>query len=109
MTVPDKRDYLRSIVYILLYVIVIGGGAFLMIPRFWVIWLVLVVGGMVILVSWHKKQTAYQCPDCDHVYTISFFTDLISPHGIDRNGAWLLLRCPNCKQRNKTKVLKRAE
>jgi len=105
---PGRQDYIRSVLYILGYVIVIGGGAFLLLPKFWYLWAVLVVAGMVILVNWHQGQTIYQCPKCGHIYEISFLTDLTAPHGINRDGAWLLLRCPNCRERNKTKVLKRA-
>ena len=104
---PERQDYIRSAVYLLIYVIVIGGGAFLLLPRFWYVWAVLVVAGLVLLVHWHKGQTIYQCPNCNHLYEISFLTDLLAPQGVHRNGGWLLLRCPNCKQRHKTRVLKK--
>jgi uncharacterized C2H2 Zn-finger protein len=104
---PDRRDMIRSAAYILVYVIVIGAGAFLLLPKFWYIWIALVVAGMLILVNWHKEKTAYRCPNCEHIYEISFLTDLTAPHGVSRDGAWLLLRCPNCRQREKTKVLKK--
>jgi len=106
---PDRRDVIRSIIYIFVYVLVIGGGAFLLLPRFWYLWIILVVVGMLLLVNWHKGATAYRCPNCNHIYTVSFLQDLAAPHGINRDGAWLLLRCPNCKQKNRTKVLKRVE
>jgi hypothetical protein len=106
---PEQRDVIRSVAFILVYVIVIGAGALLLLPKFWYIWIVLVILGMLILVNWHREQTAYCCPKCEHIYEISFLTDLTAPHGINRDGAWLLLRCPNCRQRRKTKVLKRVE
>ena len=108
-TKPERGDYLRSVLYLVIYLIVIGGGAFLLLPRWWYLWGLLVVAGIGLLVGWHRGQTIYQCPHCEHVYEISFWVDLISPHGIDRDGAWLYLRCPNCRQRHKTRVLKRAE
>ena len=106
---PGKQDYIRSAVYILIYVIVISIGAFLLLPELWYVWAALVVGGVVFLVNWHKGQTVYQCPNCGHLYEISFLKDLAAPHGINRDGTWLLLRCPNCKQRNKTRGLKKEE
>lgn len=109
VTDPDWRDVIRSVAYILVYVIVISSGAFLLLPKFWYLWIVMVVVGMLILVNWHKETTAYRCPNCKHIYEISFLTDLAAPHGFNRDGAWLLLRCPNCRQRRKTKVLKRVE
>lgn len=109
VTDPDRRDIIRSVVYISIYVIVIGVGAFLLLPKLWYIWLIVVVVGMVILVNWHKQKTAYRCPNCEHLYEISFLTDLFAPHGVNREGGWLLLRCPNCRQWRKTKVLKKVE
>jgi DNA-directed RNA polymerase subunit RPC12/RpoP len=112
VTHPDKRDVIRSIIYISLYVIVIGAGAFLLLPDLWYAWyawFAIVLAGMLILVNWHKQKTAYRCPNCDHLYEISFLTDLTAPHGLDRAGGWLLLRCPNCRQRRKTTVLKKVD
>ncbi len=106
---PDRWDVIKSVAHILIYAIVIGASAFLLLPKFWYIWIGVVVVGMLILVNWHKEQTAYRCPNCEHIYEISFITDLTAPHGVDRDGGWLLLRCPNCRQRKKTKVLKRGE
>ncbi len=108
-TQPQRKDYLQSILYILLYVALIGMGAWLLLPRAWYAWVGIVLIGMLLLVQWHKRSTVYRCPNCDHVYAISFFTDLAAPHGIDRDGAWLLLRCPNCRKRQKTRVLKRVK
>ena len=85
---PTRQDYIKSIVYLSLYVIVIGGGAWLLLPNQWVLWAAIVLIGMLLLVGWHKKETAYRCPNCEHVYQISFLTDLTAPHG-DRSG-WRL-------------------
>lgn len=105
---PTRRDYLVSILYISLYVLVISAGAFLLLPTRWYLWLVLVILGLVLLVNWHKKSTAYRCPACGHEYTISFLADLAAPHGVDRQGGWLLLKCSKCGVRSKTRVLKRS-
>ncbi len=104
---PGRQDYIRTAVYILIYLIVISGGAFLLLPERWYVWTALVVAGLVFLVSWHKGETIYQCPNCDHLYEISFLTGLTAPHGVNRDGAWLVLLCPNCTQRHKTRVLKK--
>jgi len=109
VTDPDRRDMIRSVAYILVFVIGISVSAFLLLPRFWYLWIVLVVVGVLILVNWHVQQTAYRCPNCEHVYEISFLSDLTAPHGINKDGAWLLLRCPSCRQFKKTKVLKKVE
>ena len=106
---PTRKDYLQSIVYILIYIVAISVGAYFLLLEYWYIWAAVVIVGLALLVNWHKEKTAYACPNCGHVYEISFLTDLFAPHGIDRDGGWLLLRCPSCHKRQKTKVLKRVE
>lgn len=108
-TNPDRKDYLQSIAYLLVYVAIISVSAYFLLLEYWYIWGVILIVGLVLLVSWHKGKTVYSCPNCEHVYEISFLTDLLAPHGIDREGAWLLLRCPNCSERRKTRVLKRVD
>jgi uncharacterized C2H2 Zn-finger protein len=109
VTDPDRGDMIRSIIYILIYVIVIGVSAFYLLLQYWYVWFALVLVGMLLLVNWHKQKTAYRCPKCEHIYEVSFLADLVAPHGIDRDGAWLYLRCPNCHERSKTKTLKKVE
>ncbi|OGO20723.1 MAG: hypothetical protein A2Z14_01155 [Chloroflexi bacterium RBG_16_48_8] len=107
VTEPTRKDYIQSIVYILLYILAISVGAYFLLLKYWYIWALVVVVGLALLVNWHKEKTVYSCPICGYVYEISFLVDLTAPHGFDRDGAWLLLRCPNCHERHKTKVLKR--
>jgi len=109
VTNPDRRDVIRSIVYLLIYVIVISVTAIFLLVDYWYIWLAIVLAGMLILVNWHKQKTAYRCPKCDHIYEISFLTDLLAPHGFTREGGWLLLRCPGCRVRSRTTTLKKVE
>lgn len=107
VTPPGKKDVLQSILYIAIYVAVISAGAFLFLPKFWYIWAFVVLAGMLLFVNWHKQKTAYKCPNCGHVYEISFLTDFFAPHGVNKDGGWLLLRCPICRERRKTTVLKK--
>ncbi len=107
VTDPNKGDMLRSIFYISIYIFVISGTAFFLLPDLWYLWGLLVIVGLLILVNWHQQKTAYRCPKCEHDYEISFLVDLTAPHGLDKDGAWLYIKCPSCKQRSKTKVLKK--
>lgn len=109
VTKPDRCDTIRSVAYLTLYVIVIGVSAFFLLPDHWYVWVVIVLAGMLMLVNWHRQKTAYRCPHCEHIYEISFLTDLLAPHGFTRDGAWLFLRCPNCRIRSKTTTLRKID
>lgn len=106
-TNPDKQDFIRSGIYISIYLIIISTSAFLLLPIFWYLWALILITGLLLLVNWHKEQTVYKCPHCEHIYEVSFLIDLTAPHGIDKNGAWLFLRCPSCQKKSKTIVLKK--
>ena len=58
-----------------------------------------------ILVSRHSKATVYHCPRCGYKFEISMLTDFFGPHGVDREGSWKYLRCPNCSNRSRMKIL----
>lgn len=108
-TNPTRHDYLKSAIFLSLYLLAIGVGAFLLLPDYWLAWGLVVLVGLGLLVYWHKSATAYRCPNCGHVYTLTLLQDLVAPHRVDKGGGWLLLKCPSCKQRHKTRVLKRGK
>ncbi len=104
---PAGADWRKTAIYLAAYIIAIGGGAFLLLPRGGVgalVWVVIALGGLFLLVRWHSKSTAYRCANCGHEFEISLLTDLISPHGIG-NGGWKYLKCPHCSQRTRAEVL----
>lgn len=57
------------------------------------------------LVRWHAAVTAYRCSRCGHEFEIGVVTDLVSPHGPGRGGAWKYLKCPSCGSRSRARVL----
>jgi DNA-directed RNA polymerase subunit RPC12/RpoP len=101
----SKKDWLRTIVYIVVFVAALIIGAIFLLPAYWYVWLILVGGGLFLLVRWHANRFAYRCPHCGNEFEISILTDLISPHGINAEGGWKYLRCPQCRQRTKAIVL----
>lgn len=70
-----------------------------------VAWIALVVGSLLLLVSWHACAFAYRCRDCGHEFQISLWTDLLGPHGLSKGEGWKYLRCPKCKQRTRAIVV----
>jgi DNA-directed RNA polymerase subunit RPC12/RpoP len=69
------------------------------------VWIVLTAAGLILLVFWHAKATAYHCPRCGYEFEISLFTDFLSPHGVNKEGGWKYLKCPSCHHRSRMEIL----
>ena len=103
---PKRSDWTKSLLFISIYVSVISISAFFLLVTYWYLWITLVVAGLLLLVLWHKKSTAYHCPKCGNEFEISFLTDFFSPHGVTKDGVgWLYLKCPRCQNRTKMEIL----
>jgi len=96
---PTLKDWIIGIGLIVIFLGVIGIGAFLLIPDHWIWWLSLVLVGTLLLTLNQNKNYAYRCRECGHEFEIRFITNLISPHGVDKEGSWLWVKCPSCKTR----------
>ena len=103
----NTGDWIKSILYTLIIVGIIVWGAFLMIPDGYLSLFVASVAILLFsLVVWHARTFGYRCEKCSNEFTISAFTDLISPSGINKSGGWKYLKCPKCGQRSKATVVK---
>jgi len=106
---PSRKDWVKGIAVIAVYVAAISLGAFLLLPDWWYLWLIGVAGGLVSIVGWHTKSYAYRCRNCGREFEISFLTNLVAPHGIDKEGAWEWLKCPHCRKRGRANIIKMIE
>ena len=104
---PNRRDWIAGIASLIIFVVVITVGALLLFTDYWYLWILLVAGGVVILVFRQTTNYACRCRDCGHEFEISFLTNLLSPHGVDRRGSWQWLKCPGCQRRVKVNVIKK--
>ena len=100
-----RKDWLKTLIYIAIYLTFLGFTGIYLLLSYWYVWMTLAAGGLIILVFWHAKATAYHCPGCGYEFEISIFTDFFSPHGVDREGAWKYLKCPNCSNRSRMETL----
>jgi len=100
-----KKDWLKTLIYITVYLMVLGFAGIYLLLSYWYVWMAFAAGGLIILVFWHAKATVYHCPRCGYDCEISVFTDFFSPHGVDRKGAWKYLKCPNCSNRSRMEIL----
>lgn len=102
-----KEDWIRTIIYLVVFAAVIIIGAIFILPVYWYIWLILVMGSLFLLVRWHAKNFAYRCSKCGYELEISTFIDFISPHGLGKGGGWKNLKCPKCHEKSKATVIKK--
>ena len=103
---PTRKDWISGIASLMIFVVVITVGAALLFTNYWYLWPIIVIGGVVILVLRQTKNYACRCRECGHEFEISFLTNLISPHGVDKKGSWQWVKCPECDQRTKVTVIK---
>jgi DNA-directed RNA polymerase subunit RPC12/RpoP len=102
---PRRTDWFKTVIYIAAYLVVIGFSSFYLLFSYWYVWAALAISGLMILVSWHANATVYHCSKCGYDFEISLLTDFFSPHGVDRTGGWTYLKCPNCSNLSRMKIL----
>ncbi len=100
-----KMDWIRTIIYIVVYVSILILGAIVLLPAYWYVWLFLLVVGLSSLVMWHTGTYAYRCPKFDHKFGISALVNFISPHVIGKSGGWKYLKCPECHVRSRMSLI----
>ena len=107
-TKASRGDWVRTAIYLLLYVATLLAGGILLIPVKWplgfVLWLVIIAGGgILLLVAWHSRHFAYRCAACEHEFEISFLQDLASPNS--SRGKYL--KCQSCQRKGWAVVLRK--
>ena len=106
---PTGQDWKKTGLLLVLYIIFITVTAVALISidelYGFIAWLILVLGGLLLLVGWVNHSYGYRCKNCIHEFEISLFTSLITPHGM----GWKYLKCPQCGKRTKAKVLKKEQ
>lgn len=103
---PTRKDWILGIALLLIYLIIISVGALLLIPEYWYWWLILFVVSTILIIIKQNRNYACRCRECGHIIDVSFLTNLISLHGVDKEGSWQRVTCPNCNKRVKATVIK---
>jgi DNA-directed RNA polymerase subunit RPC12/RpoP len=102
---PRRSDWKKTLVFIATYLAILVISAIYLLVSYWYVWIVLAAMGLFILISWHAKSTAYHCPRCGYEFEISVLTDFLSSHGVNKEGGWKYLKCPNCHHRSRMEIL----
>jgi hypothetical protein len=92
--------------FIALIVGVIAVSSLLLVTPFWFVWPVIFVSLLVAIGYFLASKDPYQCPSCKKAFKVTALQDFFAPHGITKssNGQlyeWKLLKCPECKKREK--------
>jgi DNA-directed RNA polymerase subunit RPC12/RpoP len=99
----------KSVLYVLAFVavILIGAEIFSTYRSVFnlIVYGMVALGGLFLLVSWHARTFAYRCAECGHEFEIPAWKDLVSPHGVNKNGGWKYLRCPGCGHWMKARII----
>lgn len=103
---PTSKEWISGFAFLLAYLLTIGLGAVFLVPKHWYWWLLIMVVSTVLLVIKQNRNYACRCRECGHEFEVSFLTNLISPHGVDKEGSWQWVKCPGCEKRAKASVIK---
>jgi len=103
---PTRKDWIIGIITLVIAVISIALSAILLLPDYWYLWLVFVFAGIGLLALIQTRDFACRCRECGNEFEITFITNLLAPHGVDKEGSWQWLQCPNCKKRGRATVVK---
>ncbi len=108
------RDWANTGLRVVVFVAVVAAGAYFLLPIYWYVWAALVLGALLLLVSWHSRTFAYRCPECQSEFEVSALVDFVSPQGVGRDeqgrvSGWKLLRCPVCRRFRKALVVRPEE
>lgn len=103
---PTRKDWIIGIAVLLIYVMVISVGAILLIPKYWYWWLTIMIVSTILLVIRQNRNFACRCRECGHEFEVSFLVNLVSFHGVDKEGSWQWVKCPNCKKRTMATLIK---
>jgi predicted RNA-binding Zn-ribbon protein involved in translation (DUF1610 family) len=59
-----------------------------------VIYVICLIAAVIGIYLLHRRTSHYVCPNCDHVFVIGLYNDLVSRTTGDKK----LLKCPKCKK-----------
>jgi hypothetical protein len=114
-TERGPRDYLRTIVMVVLLVVGVVFALVVLRPRSGTIVTVLfLVAFFWVVTSYFSRAAGYRCANCKRVFRVPTTVNFFTPSGVAKNPdgtyySWKSLTCPHCGKRTKARVLKRAD
>jgi DNA-directed RNA polymerase subunit RPC12/RpoP len=103
-----KEDEITGLIYVGLFLVILLGGALLLLPSYWYVWVFIIVAGIGGLVAWSTRNFGYRCGNCGKEFEISWHANFYSPHiGFSARSAKKYVKCPHCGQWSWATVLKK--
>ncbi len=102
-TETTGADTVVTLLYLAAFVAALAAGAFLFLPKYWYLWGLIVVGGLLLLLWWQTRSFGYRCANCGNEFAISILANFTAVNG----GAKRYVKCPACGERSWATVLKR--
>jgi len=98
---PDRNDVVQALLYLAAYVAALVAGAFFLMPKYWYLMLIIVLGCFLLLVRWQTRAFGYECESCGSRFDISLAANLTAVNW----GTRRYLRCPECGRRRWVRTL----
>lgn len=96
MASEHERYWYTVIVMIIVYIVFLSIGAIFlfefMMPYGAITWVIIFIFGLILILRWHKENTAYICPNCNYVFLLTTAKDILSPNKFDKK----YLMCSHC-------------
>jgi len=89
----ERSDW-RGIWVILLFILMITLSSVFMLPKYWHLWMMMTIGSIYLILTWHTKNFAYRCPNCNEIFEILFTDNFLGPNNITKK----YLKCPKCEK-----------
>lgn len=102
---PNKSDAILTMVLVAVFIIGIVAILYMSWPKDILAGCILVAGCLLLLIRWHSRTFGYRCANCDEDFEISMLKDLFSFQGVNKQGSWKYLKCPNCGLRTTAREL----
>lgn len=102
-----KKEWYITTTHLVIFILLLAISLPFLLPDFAVLIRLVGAVSLLALVFWHVRAFAYRCSSCQHKFKISLLRNITALHGIDSEGEWKYLECPQCGDWNRARVLKK--
>ncbi|MCX6653357.1 MAG: hypothetical protein NT137_08435 [Methanomassiliicoccales archaeon] len=101
----SKRRTRLKTTFLIAYIVIIAVAAFLLLPTYWYLWLIITLIGLFRIASWYMPRTTYLCSNCGKEF-IARRGSSLRP-AADLYSGTTKTKCPKCGSTSWTKVTRR--